>query len=98
MNDQIESLNLINKSIDKLEQVCGLITDMLYHQNTDTAQFCIQKLDALKPIISELRTANSNLSKEPSVKETNMLNMKINDLFKDIEHKMEALVANKNRA
>lgn len=86
MNDEIESRNyLINKSIDKLEQACGLITDMLYHQNTDVAQFCMQKLDALKPLISELRTINSNLIKEPSVKETNLLNMKINDLFKDIE-------------
>lgn len=98
MNDKIESIKLIDNSIDKLEQACALITEMIYHQNTDTAQFCMQMLDALKPIISELRTANSNISKEPSVKETNLLNMKINDLFKDIEHKMESLVANKNRA
>ncbi|WP_326998330.1 hypothetical protein [Bacillus velezensis] len=98
MNDEIKSLNLIDKSIDKLEQACVLITEMLYHQNTDTAQFCMQMLDALKPIISELRTANSNISKEPSLKETNLLNKKINDLFKDIESKMESLAANKNRA
>ncbi|MCY8934976.1 hypothetical protein MOF25_03505 [Bacillus atrophaeus] len=95
MNDTNECIKLIDKSINKLDLACVLITEMLYHQNTDTAQFCMQMLDEVKPIISELRTANSNISKEPSVKETHLLYKKINDLFKDIENKIESLAANK---